>query len=132
MVEGTIFLKKKKKDPKSRVQACQILSINKHRFASFLIYGDRYSVYGKSILYFFFHKIRIGCATGSVSVQCGIKKGRLASLAAACCRLYLIYYVPIRFFVSAADLPLFDFVLHLLRFAFDCSYGVFYDTCSSS
>ena len=35
-------------DPETPVQTCQFYQ---HRFASFLIYGDRYFVYGKPILY---------------------------------------------------------------------------------
>ena len=34
-------------DPKTPVQTCLILSINKHRFSGFLIYGGRYLIYGK-------------------------------------------------------------------------------------
>ena len=34
-------------DPKTPVQTCLIPSINKHRFSGFLIYGDRYFIYGK-------------------------------------------------------------------------------------
>ena len=34
-------------DPKTPVQTCLILSINKHRCSGFLIYGDRHFVYEK-------------------------------------------------------------------------------------
>ena len=34
--------------PKIPIQACQIISTNKHRFACLLIYGDRYLVYGQT------------------------------------------------------------------------------------
>ena len=34
-------------DPKTPVRTCLITSINKHRFSRFLIYGDRYFIYGK-------------------------------------------------------------------------------------
>ena len=34
-------------DPKTPVQTCLILSINKHIFSGLLIYGDRYFIHGK-------------------------------------------------------------------------------------
>ena len=34
-------------DPKTPVQTCLVLSINKRRFSGFLIYGDLYFIYGK-------------------------------------------------------------------------------------
>ena len=40
-------------DPKTPVQTCLILSINKHRFSGFFTYGDCYFIYGKIDPFFF-------------------------------------------------------------------------------
>ena len=39
-------------DPNTPVQTCLIPSINKRRFPGFLIYGDRYFIYGKIYPFF--------------------------------------------------------------------------------